>query len=66
MRTPVERYQTDPVFHHLVQVYVREFQKADSTGAGLTPTEIREASSLAWQLYLERHALPAMILREEA
>lgn len=52
---PAERYRRDPHFHYLVDVLYREFERCDHGGAGLTPTEVREASALAWQRYAERH-----------
>jgi hypothetical protein len=42
MMTIEERYQSDPVFHHLVdtmQVFIQEHQ--------ITPSELREAALLA-------------------
>lgn len=59
-----ERYQHDSVFHALVQMFYREYEKIENYGgAGLTPTEIREASGLAWQMYYERNASP-LLFRE--
>lgn len=58
MRTPLDRFHSDPVFATLVRVFLREFESQDKAGAGLTPSEVREASSLAWQFYLERNAYP--------
>ena len=57
-----DRYHNDPYFHTLVQMFYREYVKVGQFGgAGLTPTEVREASGLAWQMYVERHALPMLI-----
>jgi len=60
MMTPVDRYRTDPVFATLVNMFASEFSKCNQSGAGLTPTEIREASSLAWQMYCERNMSPVL------
>lgn len=62
--TPLERYKQDPTFATLVDMLVREFVRCDHSGAGLTPTEVRQAAALAWQIYQERHAHPLMILKE--
>lgn len=53
MLTPLERYHSDPLFHRLVRVLYREFADGAEmqSGAGLTPSEVREACSLAWQFY---------------
>jgi len=40
--TPEERYQNDPMFHNLVDTLRYHIMKMD-----LTPTEIREAATLA-------------------
>lgn len=60
--TPQERYRQDPLFASLVQMFYHVFASYCGTGAGVTPTEIREASGLAWQQYAERHAQPIMVL----
>ena len=65
MRTPAERYKEDPVFYALVSTFYREFVRADASGAGLTPTEVREASSFAWQMYAERNVMPRIFLGEK-
>lgn len=62
MRTPAERLETDPYFARLVLMLHAEFEKCDQSGAGLTPTEVRDACSLAWQMYYERHQRELMII----
>lgn len=64
--TAAERYRQDPTFHMLVDQLGLLFEKHCGSGAGITPTEIREAAGLAWQLYAERHALPVFIREEVA
>ena len=56
-----ERYLNDPVFHALVQTMLKVFEAHCGSGAGITPSEIREASGLAWQMYYER--TPAVFIR---
>lgn len=63
MMTPQERLRTDPVFSMLVRQFTLLFEAHCGSGAGITPSEIREASGLAWQIYLERHALPIPLIR---
>ena len=62
MMTPLERYHTDPYFRMLVTMFRIEFEKCDASGAGLTPTEVREASSFAWQQYAERTMKPSVFI----
>lgn len=63
MQTPLERYRADPVFRQLVDMFRNMFEThCHATGAGLTPTEVREASGLAFQIYMERHGHPIMIM----
>ena len=51
MRTSsTERYQSDPHFHHLVDLLYVVVEKAE-----FTPTEIREAVMLAQTKYEELH-----------
>lgn len=50
--------RTDPVFAALVHSFHAMFEQHCGTGAGITPSEVREASGLAWQLYIERHPYP--------
>jgi hypothetical protein len=50
-----ERYKTDPYFHQLVDLFLHQFMESHESGAALTPSEVREASSLAWQIYIERY-----------
>ena len=64
MMTAAERCQSDPYFSMLVKMFYGLFQEHNGSGAGITPSEIREASGYAWQLYIERHAQPLMIIRE--
>ena len=54
--TPAERAVADPHFHMLVRFFYDAFEQHCGSGAGFTPTEIREASGYAWQLYTERHS----------
>lgn len=61
MRTPQERLKSDPVFAALVQQFTYLFAHHCGSGAGLTPSEIREASGLAWQIYMERHPNPILV-----
>ena len=61
MRTARERYESDPHFRMLVSVFYREFSNFNASGAGLTPSEIREASGFAWQMYMERHPSPLLV-----
>jgi hypothetical protein len=61
MMTPAERYREDPFFHSLVSMLYHEFERCDSGGAGLTPTEVRQAAAFAWQIYCERHAHPLLV-----
>lgn len=61
--TLAERYQSDPYFHRLVDMLVHEFGMSTLSGAGLTPTEVREAAGFAWQIYAERNPHPLMIAR---
>jgi hypothetical protein len=56
-----ERYKNDPTFHALVQMFLHLFESQLGSGAGVTPSEIRDASGLAWQLYHERHVDPIWI-----
>lgn len=53
-----ERFRTDPMFRALVMACLGLFESHLGSGAGVTPSEIREASGLAWQLYHERHVSP--------
>ena len=62
--TPMERYHTDANFHAIVRMMLDLFENSCGTGAGFTPSEIREASGLALQIYTERHPHP-MIVRPE-
>lgn len=62
--TPIERYHTDPNFTYLVRSFIRMFEQSTSSGAGYTPSEIREASGLAWQFYMEQHPSPLLIDRD--
>lgn len=62
-RTPRERMDTDPVFRTLVYSFYSMFEQHCGSGAGITPSEIREASGYAWQMYLERHSIPIPIVR---
>jgi hypothetical protein len=59
---PQERYLADPHFHRLVDLLVLEFRQSVNSGAGFTPSEIREAAGLAWQIYMERHVQPSIRL----
>jgi hypothetical protein len=59
LRSVQERYKTDPVFRTIVMTMLQMFQM---TGEGITPSEIREAMGLAWQLYTERHPSPIMMM----
>lgn len=54
MMTPQERLKNDPVFSALVQQFIYTYSHFHNTGAGITPSEIREASGLAWQIYMDR------------
>jgi hypothetical protein len=58
MRTPQERMKEDPVFAALVHSFFDMFARHCGSGAGITPSEVREASGLAWQMYIERHPEP--------
>jgi hypothetical protein len=61
-----DRYKEDPVFHYLVSMFYREYQKIDQYGgAGLTPSEIRVAAGYAWQMYAERHFVPSFVRPKE-
>lgn len=62
MMTAAERAETDPVFRMLVHAFYDMFASHCGTGAGLTPSEVREASGYAWQMYVERHSQPIPIL----
>jgi hypothetical protein len=53
-----ERYLKDPLFSALVASFLHIFETQCGTGAGVTPSEIREASGYAWQLYHERRVDP--------
>lgn len=59
--TPAERAKVDPTFHFLVRSFYDMFERQCGSGAGVTPSEIREASGYAWQLYAERHP-PSIVL----
>lgn len=65
MMTPRERYLADPHFHLLVDLFIGIFEEHCGSGAGVTPTEIREASGLAWQSYVERHPSPLFLHQED-
>lgn len=58
---PAERYKNDPVFHQLVHSFYAMFEDYCGSGAGITPSEIREASGYAWQRYIERHPFPILV-----
>lgn len=64
MMTPQERVRVDPVFAVLVRSMHDLFERHCGTGAGITPSEVREASGLAWQMYAERHVEPLLVLDE--
>ena len=57
-----ERFKTDPLFATLVTSFRQMFEQYCGSGAGITPTEIREASGLAWQIYAETHPAPIPFL----
>lgn len=61
--TAAERYQHDPFFRQLTDMLYYQFERCDQGGAGLTPTEVREACALAWQRYRERHISSLMVPR---
>ncbi len=61
MMTPKERMATDPVFHALVKTMYDLFENYCTSGAGITPSEIREASGFAWQIYAEHNAMPWLV-----
>lgn len=64
--TPMERYRSDPYFHQIVDMFIRQFETSTGSGAGITPTEVRDAAGLAWQIYYERHSSPMIpITRRE-
>lgn len=63
---PAERYKRDPIFAAMVQAFLDMFQRYHGSGAGITPTEVREASGLAWQIYLERYPdVPISLTRRD-
>jgi hypothetical protein len=61
--TPLERYKTDATFAALVRNFYDMFQHHCGTGAGITPSEVREASGLAWQMYVERNAVGIPVIK---
>lgn len=63
--TAAERMKTDPLFHALVRQMYALFVEHCGSGAGFTPSEIREASGYAWQMYAERNLMPSMLVRPE-
>ncbi len=63
---PAERCKRDPVFAALVAAFEGMFRQHCGTGAGITPSEIREASGFAWQRYMERNAVPPIVFVEDA
>jgi len=65
MMTPKERMQSDPNFHFLVRHFYNLYEHHCGSGAGITPSEIREASGYAWQLYVERHPSPLVVPWQE-
>lgn len=64
MKTVQERVKEDSVFAAMVHSFYDMFNRYCGTGAGITPSEVREASGYAWQLYMERHPSPSYIIRE--
>jgi hypothetical protein len=56
MRTPQERYESDPVFHALVDSIHRQIERAE-----LTPSEVREAAVLACIHYEQRRRPRAIV-----
>ena len=59
--TPAERAKSDPTFSFLVKHFYALYEQNSGSGAGITPSEIREASGYAWQLYAERHPAPLLL-----
>jgi hypothetical protein len=59
-RSVKERMETDPVFRSIVFSMLSMFEM---TGEGITPTEVREAMGLAWQIYCERNMRPTLVVR---
>lgn len=55
-RLPTERYKTDIVFRHLVDIFSAAIERAE-----YTPTEIREAAMLAQIMYEETHLRPLIL-----
>ncbi len=53
-----ERYQSDPLFRYLADTIYRIAEQAHADGNTLTPTELREAATLAAIMFEERHLRP--------
>lgn len=60
MKTPKEKYYSDPHYHQLVDVMVSMIVQAK-----YTPSEMREAAILASIIYEERCSPRSIILPEE-
>jgi len=61
----MERYHNDPTFHAITDMLRNLYEQHCGSGAGITPSEIREASGLAWQMYAERNLVPSILIRRE-
>ena len=59
MMTPKERYEHDPVFHQLVDLFQHYLE--ENACRQFTPTELREAVMLAATMYEYRHIRPIAI-----
>ena len=64
MKTAEERFRTDPLFAAIVNQMYAMFNEYCGSGAGITPSEIREASGFAWQMYAERNIAPIPVIQK--
>ena len=60
MKSPKERYESDPQFHALVNIMISYIQQAQ-----FTPTEMREAAVLASIIYEQHNIRHPWIMSKE-
>lgn len=61
MMSSPERFHNDPLFRMLTETIYRIAEQAHADGNTLTPTELREAATLAAIMFEERHIRPIMV-----
>lgn len=60
--TARDRYRQDPLFRMFTDNIYRMAEHAHAEGNTLTPTELREAATLAAIMFEERHLRPIMVV----